>query len=128
MQRAEAMGNSERGAMRAAFLAFVVLAAVIWVGIAIGANARTPGAVGLAATVFGGLFASILTVAIGGGIALKLGAAETTQPPEQRAIQRRPQQRNSQWRRHRRHTRRSTRWWIFQRQSTDQHASFRQGA
>ena len=86
MQRAEAMGNSERGAMRAAFLAFVVLAAVIWVGIAIGANARTPGAVGLAATVFGGLFASILTVAIGGGIALKLGAAETTRPAEQSVI------------------------------------------
>lgn len=82
MQRAEAMGNSEGHAMRAAFLAFAVLAVAIWIGIAVGANARTPGAVGLAATVFGGLFASVLTLAIGGGIALKLGTAQTVQPVE----------------------------------------------
>lgn len=68
--------------MRAAFLAFAVLAVAIWIGIAIGANARTPGAVGLAATVFGGLFASVLTLAIGGGIALKLGSVDAAQPVE----------------------------------------------
>jgi len=60
--------------MRAAFLAFAVLAVAVWIGIAIGANTRTPGVVGLAATVFGGMFAAVLTIAIGGAIALKLGA------------------------------------------------------
>lgn len=73
-QQAQAMESSGGGAMRAAFLAFAFLAVVVWIGIAIGANTRTPGVVGLAATVFGGLFASILTIAIGGAIALKLGA------------------------------------------------------
>jgi hypothetical protein len=74
-QQAQAAESSGGGAMRAAFLAFAVLAIVVWIGIAIGANTRTPGVVGLAATVFGGLFAAVLTIAIGGAIALKLGSA-----------------------------------------------------
>ncbi len=79
-------GSSGGRAMRAAFLAFAVLAAVVWIGIAIGANARTPGVVGLAATVFGGLLAATLTIAIGGAIALKLGAAEMAPPAVRNAI------------------------------------------
>jgi len=74
-QQVETAARSGGRAMRAAFLSFAILAAVVWIGIAIGANTRTPGVVGLAATVFGGLFASILTLAIGGAIALKLGAS-----------------------------------------------------
>lgn len=74
-QQAQATESSGGDAMRAAFLAFAVLAIVVWIGIAIGANTRTPGVVGLAATVFGGLFASVLTIAIGGAVALKLGSA-----------------------------------------------------
>jgi hypothetical protein len=82
-EQSEEAARPDAGAMRAAFLAFAVLAAVLWIGIAIGANARTPGVVGLAATVFGGLFASVLTVAIGGAVALGLGSSpgETTRPP-----------------------------------------------
>jgi hypothetical protein len=74
-QQAQAAESSRSSAMRAAFLAFVVLAIVVWIGIAIGANTRTPGVVGLAATVFGGLLSAVLTIAIGGAIALKLGSA-----------------------------------------------------
>jgi hypothetical protein len=73
-QQAHTAESSGGGAMRAAFLAFTVLAIVVWIGIAIGANTRTPGVVGLAATVFGGLFSAVLVIAIGGTIALKLGA------------------------------------------------------
>ena len=73
--QAQAADSSRSGAMRAAFLAFTVLAIIVWIGIAIGANTRTPGVVGLAATVFGGLFSAVLTIAIGGAIALKLGSA-----------------------------------------------------
>jgi hypothetical protein len=62
---------------RSAFLAFAFLAAMVWVGIAVGANVRAPGVVGIAAAVFGGLSAAVLTLTIGGWIALKL--AET--PP-----------------------------------------------
>ena len=65
--------------MRAAFLAFAVLAVVVWIGIAVGANMRTPGVVGLAATIFGGMCASVLTIAIGGAIALKLGSGDHAQ-------------------------------------------------
>lgn len=64
-------------AARAAFLAFAVLALMVWVGIAVGANLRAPGVIGLAATVVGGLSAAVLTLTVGGLIALKL--AET--PP-----------------------------------------------
>ena len=62
-------------AARAAFIAFAFLALMVWVGIAVGANVRAPGVVGLAATVVGGLSAAVLTLAAGGLIALKL--AET---------------------------------------------------
>lgn len=62
-------------AARAAFIAFAVLAVMVWVGIAVGANVRAPGVIGLAATVVGGLSAAVLTLAVGGLIALKL--AET---------------------------------------------------
>lgn len=73
-------------AARAAFLSFVVLAVVVWIGIAVGANIRAPGVVGLAAAVFGGLSASVLTLTIGGWIALKLAephpvATATTYEP-----------------------------------------------
>jgi hypothetical protein len=57
---------------RVVFIAFVGLAAIAWLGIAVGANARTPGLVGLATSVFGGFFVALLIVAVGGGIALKL--------------------------------------------------------
>jgi hypothetical protein len=59
-------------AARMAFIAFLLLATVLWIGIAIGANIRTPGIVGLLTTVVGGLCAATLTAAIGGWIALKL--------------------------------------------------------
>lgn len=59
-------------AARRAFIAFVVLALMVWVGIAVGANARAPGVVGIAAAIVGGMSAAVLTVAIGGWIALKL--------------------------------------------------------
>jgi hypothetical protein len=73
------MTRIEGRAMRTTFLAFAVLAVMVWIGIAIGANMRTPGVVGLAAAVFGGLLASVLTITIGGAIALKLGAGEAPQ-------------------------------------------------
>jgi hypothetical protein len=79
-EQSEGAARPDARAMRAAFLAFAVLAAVMWIGIAIGANARTPGVVGLAATVFGGLFASVLTVAIGGAVALGLGSGAGAVP------------------------------------------------
>lgn len=62
-------------AARAAFIAFTILAIMVWVGIAVGANVRAPGVIGLAAAVFGGMSAAVLTLAVGGWIALKL--AET---------------------------------------------------
>ncbi len=57
---------------RVVFIAFVGLAAIAWIGIAVGANARTPGLVGLATSVFGGFFVALLIAAVGGCIALKL--------------------------------------------------------
>lgn len=56
-------------------MAFLVLAAMVWIGIAVGANVRAPGVIGLAAAVFGGLSAAVLTLAIGGWVALKLAEA-----------------------------------------------------
>lgn len=64
-------------AARAAFLAFAFLAVMVWVGIAVGANVGAPGVIGLAATVVGGLSASVLTLAAGGLIALKLAETPT---------------------------------------------------
>ena len=78
-----ALAKHPNKAARAAFIAFAVLAVVVWVGIAVGANVRAPGVIGLAATVVGGLSAAVLTLAVGGLIALKL--AETP-PPEAVAI------------------------------------------
>ena len=69
------------GAARATFIAFIVLAIMVWVGIAVGANTRTPGVIGLAAAVFGGFFAAVLTAAIGGWIALKLAEGLHDAPP-----------------------------------------------
>lgn len=57
---------------RVVFIAFIGLAAIAWIGIAVGANARTPGLVGLATSVFGGFFVALLIAAVGGGVALKL--------------------------------------------------------
>ncbi len=70
-----ALATHPNKAARAAFIAFAVLAVMVWVGIAVGANVRAPGVIGLAATVVGGLSAAVLTLAVGGLIALKL--AET---------------------------------------------------
>ena len=70
--------KSPNKAARAAFIAFAGLAFMVWVGIAVGANVRAPGVIGLAATVVGGLSAAVLTLAVGGLIALKLAEA----PPE----------------------------------------------
>lgn len=65
-------------AARTAFIAFLLLATMVWIGIAVGANMRAPGIIGLAATVFGGLSAAVLTAAIGGWIALKIAAPDAT--------------------------------------------------
>lgn len=70
-----------KGAARATFLAFVLLAVVVWIGIAVGTNVRAPGIVGLAAAVLGGFFAAVLTAAIGGWIALKLAEGVHDMPP-----------------------------------------------
>ncbi len=67
-----AVARPPNTAARAAFLAFTCLSAMVWIGIAVGANVRAPGVVGLAAAVFGGLSAAVLTLAVGGLIALKL--------------------------------------------------------
>lgn len=44
---------------------------IAWIGIAVAANARAPGLIGVATSVIGG-FVALLIAAIGGGIALKL--------------------------------------------------------
>lgn len=62
-------------AARAAFWSFTLLAVMVWIGIAVGANVRAPGIIGLAAAIFGGMSAAVLTFAIGGWIALKLAEA-----------------------------------------------------
>lgn len=72
---------STKGAARAAFIAFLALAAIVWVGIAVGANVRAPGVVGLVGAVLGGFFAAVLTAAIGGLIALKLAEGAHDTPP-----------------------------------------------
>jgi len=72
---------STKGAARAAFIAFLALAAMVWIGIAVGANVRAPGVVGLVGAVLGGFFAALLTAAIGGGIALKLASGAHNTPP-----------------------------------------------
>ncbi|RYG34837.1 MAG: DUF3137 domain-containing protein, partial [Burkholderiales bacterium] len=57
---------------RVVFTAYLGLAAIAWIGIAVAANARTPGLIGFATSIFGGFFVALLIAAIGGGIALKL--------------------------------------------------------
>ena len=57
---------------RVVFVAFLGLAAIAWIGIAVAANARTPGIVGLMTAIFGGFFVALLIAAVGGGVALKL--------------------------------------------------------
>jgi hypothetical protein len=59
------------------FIAFLGLAAIAWIGIAVAANARTPGIVGVLTAVFGGFFVALLIAAVGGGVALKLSEPET---------------------------------------------------
>jgi hypothetical protein len=61
---------------RVVFVAFLGLAAIAWIGIAVAANARTPGIVGVLTASFGGFFVALLIAAIGGGIALKLSEPE----------------------------------------------------
>lgn len=57
---------------RVVFIAYMGLAAIAWIGIAVAANSRTPGLIGVATSVFGGFFVALLIAAVGGGIALKL--------------------------------------------------------
>ena len=57
---------------RVVFAAFLGLAAIAWIGIAVSANARMPGVVGVLTSAFGGFFLALLIAAIGGGVALKL--------------------------------------------------------
>lgn len=57
---------------RVVFIAFLGLAAIAWIGIAVSANARMPGIVGMVTAIFGGFFLAVLIAAIGGWIALKL--------------------------------------------------------
>lgn len=66
--------RSEPGAQigRVVFIAFLGLAAIAWIGIAVAANSRTPGLIGIATSVFGGFFVALLIAAVGGWIALKL--------------------------------------------------------
>ena len=61
---------------RIVFVAFLGLAAIAWIGIAVSANARTPGVVGVLTSIFGGFFVALLISAIGGGVALKLSEPE----------------------------------------------------
>lgn len=61
---------------RIVFAAFLGLAAIAWIGIAVSANARMPGVVGVLTSIFGGFFLALLIAAIGGGIALKLSEPE----------------------------------------------------
>lgn len=77
-QTTQAVPSPAHKAARTALIAFLLLATVVWIGIAIGANIRTPGIVGLAATVVGGVCAATLTAAIGGWIALKLAKGDHT--------------------------------------------------
>jgi hypothetical protein len=65
---------------RVVFIAFLGLAAIAWIGIAVSANARTPGIVGVLAAVVGGFFLAVLIAAIGGGIALKLATPADAKP------------------------------------------------
>jgi hypothetical protein len=55
---------------RVVFIAFLGLAAIAWIGIAVAANSRTPGD-RFCAAVFGGSLLALIA-AVGGGIALKL--------------------------------------------------------
>jgi len=64
---------------RVVFTAYLGLAAIAWIGIAVAANSRTPGLIGFATSIFGGFFVALLIAAIGGGIALKLSEPRTPQ-------------------------------------------------
>ncbi len=79
-ETASLQASPQHRAARTALIAFLLLATVIWIGIAVGANTRTPGIVGLAAAIFGGLFSAVLTAAIGGWIALKLAQPDSARP------------------------------------------------
>ena len=77
--KAEAAGQLAR----VVFIAFLGLAAIAWIGIAVAANSRTPGVVGLATSIVGGFFVALLIAAVGGWIAIKLSAPRKVdlQPP-----------------------------------------------
>lgn len=64
---------------RVVFIAYLGLAAIAWIGIAVAANSRTPGVVGFAMSIFGGFFVALLIAAVGGGIALKLSEPRAPQ-------------------------------------------------
>lgn len=66
---------------RVVFIAFLGLAAIAWIGIAVSANARMPGIVGMITAIFGGFFLAVLIAAIGGWIALKLSEPYATTRP-----------------------------------------------
>lgn len=72
--------NSQIG--RVVFTAFLGLAAIAWIGIAVAANSRTPGVVGLATAVFGGFFVALLIAAVGGWIAINLSVPPKPHLPE----------------------------------------------
>lgn len=85
-QTAPAGPGPNHKAARTAFIAFLLLATVVWIGVAVGANMRAPGIIGLAATIFGGMSAAVLTAAIGGWIALKIAAPEAIVPRPERSF------------------------------------------
>jgi len=66
---------------RVVFIAFLGLAAIAWIGIAVSANARMPGIVGVVTAIFGGFFLAVLIAAVGGWIALKLSEPRVTARP-----------------------------------------------
>lgn len=57
---------------RTVFIAFMGLAIVAWIAIAIASNTRAPGVVGFLGAMFGGIFVFVLIAAVGGWVALKL--------------------------------------------------------
>lgn len=66
---------------RVVFIAFLGLAAIAWIGIAVSANARMPGIVGVVTAIFGGFFLAVLIAAVGGWIALKLSEPRVAARP-----------------------------------------------
>ncbi len=76
-RQAPASGEAQIG--RVVFIAYLGLAAIAWIGIAVAANARTPGVIGVALAIIGGFFVALLIAAVGGSIALKLSEPRAPQ-------------------------------------------------